>query len=46
MMCPDMDTEQKVLGAMGKVARYEITKGGKMSLKAEDGKVVMTLEKR
>ena len=46
MMCPDMDTEQKVLGAMGKVARYEIPKGGKLSLKADDGKAVMTLEKR
>ena len=46
MMCPDMETEQKVLGAMGKVAGYEITKDGKMSLKAGDGKVVMTLEKR
>lgn len=46
MMCPDMETEQKVLGAMGKVTKYEITKDGRMSLKAEDGKVVMTLEKR
>ena len=31
---------------MGKAAAYEITKDGKMSLKAGDGKVVMTLEKR
>lgn len=46
MMCPDMDTEQKVLGAMGKVVGYEVSKDGKMSLKAEDGTVVMTLEKR
>lgn len=46
MMCPDMDTEQKVLTAMGKVTGYEITKDGKLVFKAEDGKAVMTLEKK
>lgn len=46
MMCADMETEQKVLTAIGKVTGYEITKDGKMNLKAEDGKVVMTLEKK
>ncbi len=46
MMCPDMETENKVLGAMGKIEKYEITAGGKMNLKTADGKTVMTLEKR
>lgn len=45
-MCADMETEQKVLTAISKVTGYEITKDGKMNLKAEDGKVVMTLEKK
>lgn len=46
MLCPHMETEQKVLEAMGKVGRYEITGKGKMSLMTADGKTVMTLEKR
>lgn len=46
MMCADMETEQKVLGAMGKVGKYEITADGKMTLKTADGKTVMTLKKK
>lgn len=46
MMCADMETEQKVLGAMGKVAKYEITSDGKMNLKTDNGTTVMTLQKK
>ncbi len=46
MMCADMETENKVLAAMGKTAKYEITPDGKMILKTADGKAVMTLEKK
>ena len=46
MMCADMETERKVLDAMGKTGKYEITADGKMTFKTADGKTVMTLEKR
>ncbi len=46
MMCADMETEQKVLGAMGKIGKYEITADGKLNFKTADGETVMTLEKK
>lgn len=46
MMCADMETEQKVLGAMGKVEKYEITADGKLNFKTAGGETVMTLEKK
>ena len=42
MMCADMETEQRVLGAMGKVGKYEISADGTMTLETADGKAVMT----
>lgn len=46
MMCENMETEQKVLGAMAKVEKYEISANGVMLLKAADGTTVMTLQKK
>lgn len=46
MMCENMETEQKVLGAMKLVEKYEITADGKMLLKAANGETVMTLQKK
>lgn len=45
MMCPDMDTERKVLGALGKVEGYLETEGG-IELTDAEGKTVIVLEKR
>lgn len=45
-MCADMETEQKVLGALGRIEKYEITTDGKMNLKTGDGKTVMKLQKK
>lgn len=45
MMCPNMDTEQKVLGALNKVAGYAETEGG-IELTDAEGKAVIVLEKR
>lgn len=45
MMCPDMETERKVVEALDKVAGYEETKSG-LSLNDSDGKQIMKLEKR
>lgn len=46
MMCPDMETERKVLDAIGKVTKYEIAPDGKMAFKSADGTTVMKLEKK
>ena len=46
MMCADMTVEDRVLGAMAKVAKYKIKNGNTLQLKNSDGKVVMTLEKK
>lgn len=45
MMCPDMETEQKVLEALNEVAGYKASATG-VELTDKDGKVVLSLEKR
>ena len=45
MMCPDMETEQKVLEALNEVAGYKASDTG-VELTDKDGKVLMSLEKR
>lgn len=45
MMCPDMETERKVVETLDKVAGYEETEAG-LSFSDADGKQVMKLEKR
>ena len=45
MMCPDMETEQKVLEALNEVAGYKASATG-VELTDKDGKVLMSLEKR
>lgn len=48
MMCPDMKTEQMVLGALGKVASFQAVsdKPGMMELCNQEGQPVITLEKK
>lgn len=46
MMCPDMETEGKVLDAINKTRSFEMEKGGKLVFKSEDGKALMTMEKK
>lgn len=46
MMCPDMDTEGKVLDAINRTRSFDMKKGGEMEFKSEDGKVLMTMEKK
>ncbi len=46
MACPDMETERKVLAAMGKVASVKKGADGTVALLDADGKSVATLEKR
>ena len=38
--------QRKVLDAIGKVTKYEITPDGKMAFKSADGTTVMKLEKK
>lgn len=45
MMCPDMDTEQKVLGALNGVTGFNASSTG-VELTDKDGKVLLSLEKR
>lgn len=45
MMCPDMDTEGKVLQALNSVQGYAATEQG-VALTDAEGKAVLTLEKR
>lgn len=45
MMCPDMETEQKVLEALNEVAGFKSSATG-VELTDKDGKVLMSLEKR
>lgn len=45
MMCPDMDTEQKVLGALNGVTGFKASATG-VELTDKDGKVLISLEKR
>lgn len=45
MMCPDMDVENKVLGALNKVSGYTETAEG-VALTDADGNTVISLEKR
>ena len=45
MMCPDMETEQKVLEALNEVAGYKVSATG-VERTDKDGKVLMSLEKR
>ncbi|WP_291557531.1 META domain-containing protein [Bacteroides sp.] len=45
MMCPDMDTERKVLEALNEVAGFKSSATG-VELTDKDGKVLMSLEKR
>ena len=46
MMCRDMDTEQKVLGALGRVKTFKVQNGGSLLLNTEDGKTVMELKQK
>lgn len=45
MMCPDMETEQKVLEALNEVAGYQASSAG-VELTDKDGNVLMSLEKK
>lgn len=45
MMCPDMETEQKVLEALNEVAGYQASSAG-VDLTDKDGNVLMSLEKK
>ena len=45
MMCPNIDMEQKILGALGRVEGYSERKGG-VELTDAEGKTVLVLEKR
>lgn len=45
MMCPDMETEQKVLEALNEVAGFKSSATG-VELTDKDGNVIMSLEKR
>lgn len=45
MMCPDMNTESKVLGALNNVSGYQASANG-VELTDGSGKVVLSLEKR
>ena len=45
MMCPDMETEQRVLEALNEVAGYQASATG-VELTDKDGKVLISLEKR
>lgn len=44
MMCEDMNTEQAVLGALGKVSTFSMQKKGVLEFKDNSGKTVMTLK--
>lgn len=46
MMCADMTTEDLVLGAIGKVSRYQTGKDGTLTLKSDDGKTSIKMTKR
>ena len=45
MMCPDMETEQKVLEALNEVAGYQASSAG-VEITDKDGNVLMSLEKK
>ena len=45
MMCPDMETEQKVLETLNEVAGYQASSAG-VELTDKDGNVLMSLEKK
>ena len=45
MMCPDMETEQKVLEALNEVAGYQAS-SARVELTDKDGNVLMSLEKK
>ncbi len=44
MMCAKMETEQAVLGALGKVSTFSMKKKGVLEFKDNSGKTVMTLK--
>lgn len=44
MMCTKMETEQAVLGALGKVSTFSMKKKGVLEFKDNSGKTVMTLK--
>lgn len=46
MMCHDMETENLVLGAIGKVKTYKVDKSGKLTLCDESGKAVFEMQKK
>lgn len=46
MMCPDMQTEQQVLGALGTVKTFSIGKDGTLKFADEGGTTVMELRKK
>ena len=46
MMCPDMETEGKVLDAINKTRSFDMEKGGKLVFKDEGGKPLMKMEKK
>lgn len=46
MMCANMDVEDKVLNAMGKVAQFKIVDGKELTLKDAQGNALIILEKK
>lgn len=44
IMCAKMETEQAVLGALGKVSTFSMKKKGVLEFKDNSGKTVMTLK--
>lgn len=46
MMCRDMQTEQKVLDALGRAKTFKVLKSGRMTLGDVTGKTVMELKKK
>ncbi len=46
MMCPDMSVEDALLGALGRVKGYKVTKSGDVDLTDAQGNVVLALAHR
>lgn len=46
MMCPDMETEQSILGALSTAKTFDVLENGNIAFLDADGKEVITLEKK
>ena len=46
MMCADMETEQRVLDAIGRTSKFEVDGKGTLTLTDENGKAVMELKRK